>query len=50
MLETLKGLAPGISRVGMMYNPDNPVGAAYLRAFEMLSLSNDSRSRARLEQ
>jgi putative tryptophan/tyrosine transport system substrate-binding protein len=29
MLETLKGLAPGISRVGMMYNPDNPVGAAW---------------------
>jgi putative ABC transport system substrate-binding protein len=37
MLETLKGLAPGISRVGMMYNPDNPVGAAYLRAFEMVA-------------
>jgi putative ABC transport system substrate-binding protein len=36
MLETLKRLAPGISRVGMMYNPDNPVGAAYLRAFESL--------------
>jgi putative ABC transport system substrate-binding protein len=37
MLETLKWLAPGISRVGMMYNPDNPVGAAYLRAFELVS-------------
>jgi hypothetical protein len=36
MLETLKRLAPGISRVGMMYNPNNPVGAAYLRAFEWL--------------
>jgi putative tryptophan/tyrosine transport system substrate-binding protein len=35
MLETLKRLAPGISRVGMMYNPDNPVGAAYLRSFEI---------------
>jgi putative ABC transport system substrate-binding protein len=34
MLEILKSLAPGISRVGMMYNPDNPVGADYLRAFE----------------
>jgi hypothetical protein len=33
----VKGLAPGISRVGMMYNPDNPVGAAYLRAFEMVA-------------
>jgi putative ABC transport system substrate-binding protein len=37
MLEILKRLAPGISRVGMMYNPDNPVGAAYLRAFEMVA-------------
>ncbi|HZC56703.1 MAG TPA: ABC transporter substrate-binding protein [Xanthobacteraceae bacterium] len=35
MLETLKRLAPGISRVGMMYSPDNPVGAAYLRSFEI---------------
>src|SRR5262245_24841096 len=26
MLETLKGLAPGISRVGMMYNPAIPLG------------------------
>jgi putative tryptophan/tyrosine transport system substrate-binding protein len=37
MLEILKGLAPGISRVGIMYNPDNPVGAAYLRAFDMIA-------------
>src|SRR6266446_8112386 len=37
MLETLKRLAPGISHVGMMYNPDNPVGAAYLRAFETVA-------------
>ena len=37
MLETLKRLAPGISRVGMMYNPDNPVGAASLRALEMVA-------------
>jgi putative tryptophan/tyrosine transport system substrate-binding protein len=35
MLEILKSLAPGISRVGMMYNPDNPVGVDYLRAFKM---------------
>ncbi len=34
MLELLKGIAPDISRVGMMYNPDNPVGATYLRWFE----------------
>jgi len=27
MLEILKSLAPGISRVGMIYNPDNPVWA-----------------------
>jgi putative tryptophan/tyrosine transport system substrate-binding protein len=37
MLQILKGLAPGISRVAMMYNPDNPVAAAYLRAFEMVA-------------
>jgi putative ABC transport system substrate-binding protein len=37
MLEILKRLAPGMSRVGLMYNPDNPVGAAYLRAFEMVA-------------
>ena len=37
MLEILKRLAPGISRVGMMYNPDNPVGAAYFRSFEMIA-------------
>jgi putative tryptophan/tyrosine transport system substrate-binding protein len=34
MLEILKRMAPDISRVGMMYNPDNPVGATYLRWFE----------------
>src|SRR5262249_57534461 len=33
----LKRLPRGISRVGMMYNPDNPVGAASLRAFEMVA-------------
>jgi putative ABC transport system substrate-binding protein len=37
MRETLKRLAPGISRVGMMYNPENAVGVAYLRAFEMVA-------------
>ena len=36
MLETLKRLAPGISRVGMMYNPDNP-RATDFRAFEMIA-------------
>jgi ABC-type uncharacterized transport system substrate-binding protein len=34
MLEILKRMAPTISRVGMMYNPDNPVGATYQRWFE----------------
>jgi putative ABC transport system substrate-binding protein len=33
MVETLMQLAPSVSRVGMMYNPDNPVGAVYGRAF-----------------
>ena len=37
MLEILKRLSPGVSRVGMMYNPDNPVGAAYFRSFEMIA-------------
>ena len=37
MLEILKQLAPGVSRVGMMHNPDNPVGAAYFRSFEMIA-------------
>jgi len=34
MLEILKQIAPDISRVGMMYNPDNPIGVAYRRWFE----------------
>jgi putative tryptophan/tyrosine transport system substrate-binding protein len=34
MLEILRLMAPSISRVGMMYNPDNPVGATYQRWFE----------------
>jgi ABC transporter substrate binding protein len=33
----LKRVAPGISRVGMMYNPDNPSGAAYFRSLEMFA-------------
>jgi putative tryptophan/tyrosine transport system substrate-binding protein len=33
MLDTLKAIVPGISRVGLMYNPDNPVGATYWRTF-----------------
>jgi len=34
MLEILRHIAPGISRVGMMYNPDNSVGVTYRRWFE----------------
>jgi putative ABC transport system substrate-binding protein len=34
MVETLKQMAPGISRVGIIYNPDNPVGAIYLNSFK----------------
>ena len=34
MLEMLKRIAPGVTRVGMIHNPDNPVVAAFLRAFE----------------
>ena len=37
MLEILKQLAPGVSRVGMMYNPDIPTAAAYIRSFEMFA-------------
>ena len=37
MLEILKRLAPDVSRTGMMYNPDNPVGAAYFRSFETIA-------------
>ena len=33
MLETLQRLVPGVSRVGMLHNPDNPLGPAHLNAF-----------------
>jgi putative ABC transport system substrate-binding protein len=33
MLEILKLMAPGITRVGMIYNPDNSVGATYQHWF-----------------
>ena len=33
-LETLKRIAPSISSVGLIYNPDNPVDAVYFRSFE----------------
>jgi putative tryptophan/tyrosine transport system substrate-binding protein len=34
MLQTLKEIAPNVAHVSMMYNPDNPLAAAYARAFE----------------
>jgi putative ABC transport system substrate-binding protein len=34
LVETLKQMAPGISRVGIIYNPDNPVGAVFLNWFK----------------
>ena len=37
MLEILKRMAPGVSRVGIIYNPDNPVGAIYSRSFEAMA-------------
>lgn len=37
MLEILKRIAPGISRAGIIYNPDNPVGALYSHTFEAMA-------------
>jgi len=37
MLEILKRMAPGISRAGIIYNPDNPVGAIYSRTFDAMA-------------
>jgi putative ABC transport system substrate-binding protein len=34
MLQTLKEIAPSISRVAMIYNPDNPSAALVARSFE----------------
>jgi putative ABC transport system substrate-binding protein len=34
MLQTLKEIAPNVAHVSMIYNPDNPLGALYARAFE----------------
>jgi putative ABC transport system substrate-binding protein len=38
-LETLKQIAPGISRVAAIYNPDNAIGAIYSRLFETFARS-----------
>src|SRR5262249_55168465 len=34
MLEMLKQIAPGISRIAIIYNPDNAISAVYLRLSE----------------
>jgi putative ABC transport system substrate-binding protein len=37
-LETLKQIAPGTSRVAMIYNPDNPSAVQFRRLFEAFAL------------
>jgi putative ABC transport system substrate-binding protein len=37
MLEILKRMAPDISHAGIIYNPDNPVGAIYSRTFDAMA-------------
>jgi putative tryptophan/tyrosine transport system substrate-binding protein len=39
MLQTLKEIAPSISRVAMIYNPDNPGAALVARSFEVSARS-----------
>ena len=39
MLQTLKDIAPKVAHVCMIYNPDNPTGAFFARAFESASTS-----------
>jgi putative ABC transport system substrate-binding protein len=34
MLQTLKDIAPNVTHVCIIYNPDNPVGAFFARSFE----------------
>ena len=34
MLQTLKEIAPDIKHIWMIHNPDNPVGALFIRSFE----------------
>jgi putative ABC transport system substrate-binding protein len=38
LLETLKEIAPGTSRVAMIYNPDNPIAVNFRRLFESFVL------------
>ena len=34
MLQTLKEIAPKITHISMIYNPDNPVGDLFVRSFQ----------------
>jgi putative tryptophan/tyrosine transport system substrate-binding protein len=34
MLQTLKEIAPSVSHISMIYNPDSPAGALFVRLFE----------------
>ena len=34
MLQTLKEIAPNITHISMIYNPDNPVGVLFVRSFQ----------------
>lgn len=42
MVETLRQIAPRVSRVGMIYNPDNPVSAVYRRALDAVATQLDA--------
>ena len=44
MLQTLKEIAPNISHISMIYNPDNPVGELFARSFQ--SAAKLARNRA----
>jgi putative tryptophan/tyrosine transport system substrate-binding protein len=37
MTETLRQLTPRVARIGMIYNPDNPVGVVYGRGFGLVA-------------
>ena len=34
MLQTLKEIAPNITHISTIYNPDNPVGTSFVRSFQ----------------
>ena len=39
MLEILTGIASGVTRVAIVYNPDNPSAIAFARSFEAATVS-----------